>query len=154
MAGTKKSAAVQLDERLGALRELDLSRPPKGWVRAIRDALGMTSPQLAQRMGIAQPQVSKFERREAAGTAQLDTLARVAEALDCTLVYALVPNRPLEDRVRDRARELAIADLSAVDRTMVLEAQQAGINDDAIDAYAEELIGSSRLWDRDDGRAE
>jgi transcriptional regulator with XRE-family HTH domain len=55
-------------------------------------------------MGVKQPSVVALEQSEAKGTIELATLRRVAEALDCTLVYALVPNRPLEQTVRDRAR--------------------------------------------------
>src|SRR5262245_27532719 len=86
-----------LDARLRdrSIREL-ASRPPRGWVRAIRDALGMSSRQLANRMGQSQPAVTKLERSEASGGARLDSLRRAADALDCDLVYALVPRTSLE----------------------------------------------------------
>src|SRR4051794_37115016 len=81
--------------------------PVKGWIRAVREALGMTAEQLAKRLGVTQPAVVATEQSEAQGTIQLATMRRVAEALDCTLVYALVPNRPLETTVRERARLFA-----------------------------------------------
>ena len=66
--------------------------PPKGWIRAIRDAVGMTGGQLASRLGIRPQTVAALEKSEAAGSIQLSTLRRVAEAMDCTLVYAkMVP---------------------------------------------------------------
>src|SRR5271155_774664 len=80
--------------------------PIRGWISAIRTGLGMSSAQLARRLGIKQPSVIALEQSEAKGTIELATLRRVAAALDCTLVYALVPNRPLESIVRDRARGL------------------------------------------------
>ena len=79
--------------------------PPKGWVRAIREALGMTGVQFARRLRVTPQSAEALEKSEANGTIQLKTLRRAAEALDCRLVYALVPNSSLEDNVAARARE-------------------------------------------------
>src|SRR5271154_7181917 len=95
----------RLDQRfqeLGAV--MRYTSPARGWIKAVREALGMTTAQLARRLGIRQPSVVALEQSEAKGTIELATLRRVAEALDCTLVYALVPKKPLEDIVRERAR--------------------------------------------------
>src|SRR6266404_8337614 len=70
--------------------------PVRGWIKAIREALGMSTAQLAMRLGVKQPSVVALEQSEAKGTIELATLRRVAKALDCTLVYALVPGKPLE----------------------------------------------------------
>src|ERR1700689_4095382 len=94
---------ANLDERfkeLGAVRRY--ATPVRGWTKAVREALGMTTAQLAKRLGVKQPSVVALEQSEAKGTIELATLRRVAEALDCTLVYALVPNKPLETTLRDR----------------------------------------------------
>ena len=94
-----------LDERFKALGPVTRYSPPvRGWIKAVREALGMTTAQLAKRLRMKQPSVVAIEQSEAKGTIELATLRRVAEALDCTLVYALVPNKPLEATVRDRAR--------------------------------------------------
>jgi predicted DNA-binding mobile mystery protein A len=127
-------------------------RPVRGWIRAVRDALGMSTRQLAARMGQSQPAVTQLEHSEVSGRAQLDSLRRAAAALDCDLVYALVPRQGLEETVRARARLLSERDLASVDRTMRLEDQaldgdqmEARIND-----YADRLVADGRLWD-DDG---
>src|SRR5205814_3836994 len=89
-----------LDERfkeLGAVRLY--AAPVRGWIKAVRESLGMTTAQLAKRLKVKQPTVVKMEQSEAKGTIELATLRRVAEALDCTLVYAFVPNKPLETMV-------------------------------------------------------
>jgi len=95
----------QLDERF---RELSPAKryavPVRGWIKGIREALGMSTAQLAKRLGIKQPSLVELEQSEAKGSIELATLRRVAEALDCTLVYAFVPNKPLESTIRDRAR--------------------------------------------------
>lgn len=100
-------------------------------------------------MKISQPAVVQLERSEADGVIQIDTLRRAADALGCDLVYALVPRGSLEDLVRDRARLLARSEVSDVDRTMRIESQ--GLTpkqlERRVDAYAEKLIASGRLWD-------
>lgn len=146
---TRKRARTRLDERLEVLRPADrFMVPPKGWVRALRDALGMTGAQLGARMGIRPQTVETIEKSEAAGTIQLNTLRRAAEALDCTLVYALVPNTSLEAMVNARARKIAIRELQRVAHSMRLEAQGT---DDAnlearIQAYIRDMLSERDLW--------
>jgi predicted DNA-binding mobile mystery protein A len=145
----RKRARERLDQRLLALKPEDRFRPPpKGWVRAIRDAIGMTGVQLAGRLGVRPQTVEAIEKSEASGSIQLSTLRRAAEAMDCTLVYALVPNSSLETAVHQRARKIAIRDLQRVAHTMRLEAQETG---DAgmearIEAYIRDVLKDRDLW--------
>ncbi|KRP85840.1 hypothetical protein AOQ72_04145 [Bradyrhizobium yuanmingense] len=93
-----KDGIRHLDSRFATLRALSHSqRPPKGWIRAIRDALGMTTAQYAKRLGVSQPRIVELERSEQGGSVTLNTLQRAAEALGCRLVYVLVPERPLAE---------------------------------------------------------
>lgn len=119
------NARRSLDKKLSLLRdEGKLSRPHKGWVKAIREALGMTTNQLAQRMGVSQPRITELEQAEIQDKVTLGTLRRAAEAMNCTLVYALVPvNSSLEEIVHDRARHKASKLLENVNHTMLLENQ-------------------------------
>lgn len=132
----------------GSLRAV-ADRPIRGWIRAIRDSLGMSTRQLAVRMGKSQPAISQLERSELDERVTLATLRRAADALDCDLVYALVPRATLEDKVRSRARALARRDIAAVDQTMRLEGQSLDAKelDRRIDDYAERLLSEGRLWD-------
>ena len=92
----------RLDERFKEIGSSErYAAPVHGWVKAIRQALGMTTAQLARRMGIRQPSVVALEQSEVRGTIELATLRRAAEALDCTLVYVLIPNKPLDATVRE-----------------------------------------------------
>ncbi|WP_119422524.1 mobile mystery protein A [Desertibaculum subflavum] len=141
-----------LDTRLLPLRPAEQwAPPPRGWIRAIRDALGMTTAQLARRLRVSQPRIVALEKAEAQGAASLDTLAKAARALDCTLVYALVPNRPLQQMVHARAEAVAAAHLRAARHSMLLEDQST---DEATEraqyeAVIEELLRGrpARLWD-------
>lgn len=130
---------------------LDQSVPPGGWGRAIREALGMTHAQLGKRLGKTQQTVERMQRSEAAGTIQLDTLRQLAEAMGCKLVYAVVPDKPLEEMRRARAGELARNTLSRSAHSMKLEAQ--GVGERAEQRAQERLIAGllagnpRRLWD-------
>jgi predicted DNA-binding mobile mystery protein A len=154
MKNSKRDRARErLDERLAPLKPADRFRPPpKGWVRAIRDALGMSGVQFARRLGVQPPSVVALEASEESGVVQLKTLRRAAEALDCTLVYALVPKDSLEGAVRTRARKLALRDLGRVAHTMKLEAQetQDGATDERVEAYIRDHLKERDLWDERD----
>lgn len=150
-----KTAAVsaqsrsRLDLRFEQMRPVDRYLPPtRGWIKAIRQALGMTTAQLAKRMGVRQPSLVEIEQSEVKGTIELATLRRAAEALDCALVYALIPNKPLETTVKERARAFARRRLSPVEHSMLLENQQVNRNEN--DAHLEDIIretNPSRFWD-------
>lgn len=142
-------ARQQLDARFTALLPAErLAAPARGWIKAIREALGMSSEQLARRLGVKQPTLAAIERSETRGTIELATLRRVAAALDCTLAYALVPNRPLTATVKERARAIAARRLQAVEHSMLLENQAlpAAERDARVESYADE-IDPRRLWD-------
>jgi predicted DNA-binding mobile mystery protein A len=145
----RKRARLHLDERLAALKPVErLQPPPKGWVRAIRDAIGMSGPQLAARLGVRAQTVDAIERSEATGSVQLNTLRRAAEAMDCTLVYALVPRSSLDAAVTARARRIAVDDLDRVAHTMRLEAQDTGDADleARIEDYIRDVLKPRDLW--------
>jgi predicted DNA-binding mobile mystery protein A len=149
MKANASQARARLDERLASVRHQgDLQPPPRGWVRAIRDALGMSGAQLAQRISVSAQTVDALEKSETAGTLQLKNLRRLAEAMDCRLVYALVPNKPLTEMVDERAREIALQDFSRVAHTMRLEAQETGDEDieDRIAAYIKDNVSARDLW--------
>jgi predicted DNA-binding mobile mystery protein A len=123
--------------------------PPRGWIRAIRTALGMSTVQLARRMGVSQPSVVGMEQSESIGRIQLDTLHRAAEALQCRLVYVLVPNEPLESMVQKRARQIAEGYLNATEHSMKLEGQSvddAAVRERQLNALAGKISARS-LWD-------
>lgn len=125
-AAARHRARHALDRRLPELQDLprDTAPPRGGWVRAIREALGMSAADLGARMGVAETSVLSLERNEVARHVRMDTLERAANALECDLVYALVPRRPLEQMVDERARTLAGDLLGSVGHSMALEGQQ------------------------------
>jgi predicted DNA-binding mobile mystery protein A len=144
-------ARKHLDNRLAPLRALSFDAPARGWLRAIRDALGMSTTQFAQRLGVKQPRIIALEKAEVTGAASLQTLREAAEALDCTLVYAIVPTQSLEAIMRARATEKADAELAHLHHTMALE-NQAMTKTDLADERARLIDGllagsMRRLWE-------
>jgi predicted DNA-binding mobile mystery protein A len=142
-------ARLQLDKRFREIGPTSrFESPVRGWIKAIREALGMSTQQLAQRLKIKQPSLVDLEKSEAKGSIELATLRRVAEALDCTLVYALVPNKPIETMVRDRARTFTRKRREQVEHSMLLEDQKVTSKD--AEARLDEIVRETKpslFWD-------
>lgn len=143
-------ARRHLDEALAEFRTVLSSAPAGSWIRTLRSALGMSSADLASRMGITPSAVRQFESSEQAGTIQLGTLQRVADALDADLMYAIVPRTSLEQMVEAQALAVARRELDDANHTMGLEGQRpaGGRDDEWIRMRASELRDSSRLWSK------
>jgi predicted DNA-binding mobile mystery protein A len=130
----------QLDRALAPLRSAELSRPAKGWIRAIREALGVSSGELAGRMRTNRSLVVQQEKAEAEDRITLKSLRAYANALDCELVYAFIPRAgTLQELVDARARVAAKANVLGVEHTMALENQASGNLEQAIEAETERL---------------
>lgn len=143
----REIARRHLDEQCATFEQVLPANPPDGWIRTIREALGMSRADLARRLGLTAEAVKRYETTEAQGTIQLDTLTRVANALGAHVRYAVVPDQPLEQTVRERALELARSELAQVDHTMNLEGQlPSRPATDQLERRVDELRRSSRLW--------
>lgn len=118
-------ARRQIDKKLGQLPNLiQLKRPPKGWIKAMREALGMTMGQLAKRLGVSQPRISVLEQNEASGHITMESLERAANALDCDFIYVLIPReKTLEATIRLQSIKAAHQMVKTTQHTMSLENQ-------------------------------
>jgi predicted DNA-binding mobile mystery protein A len=141
----------QLQVAVQAYRGLLAKRAPsRGWLKEIREALGRTERQQAERLGISGSALHKSETSEAEERISLGQLRKLADGLDCELVYALVPRKPLTAVVHDRAQQLAQQEVYGVAHTMSLEDQRP--TDERIQKQvirrAEELLRGrwSDLW--------
>jgi predicted DNA-binding mobile mystery protein A len=142
----------QTEESVHRFRELaDQENPRRGWIRAIQQALGITNVQLARRLKLTPQTIENLQRNEVNGTIKLQTLRKLAEALGCRVVYAVVPPKPLEEMRRDRAYAIASRQLRPVAHSMKLEDQ--GISDAeaqrALDRLVAELLNGNpkKLWE-------
>lgn len=145
----------QLDhtfDRLSPLRSVD--RPRKGWLKVIREALGMTVEQAAERLEVTKSMVSKYERAELDETITLATLRRVASALDAELMYTVLPRKSIEELRRERALTAARRRVQSVHQSMALEDQavSAEERERQIAELADELLKERPriIWDERD----
>ena len=131
----------QLERSLAPLQSAaSIPRPPKGWVRAIREAVGLSSGDLAVRLGTSRQLVIQQEKAESEDRITLKSLRDLAHALDCDLVYALVPRSgSLGTLIGARARAKAAANVLGVEHSMAIENQATGNIDQAIEAEANRL---------------
>lgn len=142
----------QLDHLLLKLWRAGPRQPPKGgWIAEIRSALGMTVSQFARRVGVSKTSALAYQRNEMADTITLQSLRKSADALNCDLVYALIPRKTLAETIEDQVRDKAISRVSALSVTMGLEAQStdARFNKQELDDLIAEWLQKppSDLWD-------
>lgn len=143
-----------VQEKLDLFSKLDEPMPPSGWVKAIRGSLGVTIRQLAKRVGVGHGSIAQIEKREPKKKVTLESLEKIANAMDCKVVYAIVPIDPkerLDDILHRKATEAAQKIVSQVSHTMRLEAQgthEKQLKNEVL-RLADELISNndSRIWD-------
>lgn len=138
---------AQLDARLREFPSIDT--PRGGWIRTIRQSLGMTMQQLGKRLGISPQSVLELERREHEETISVGRLRQAAEALNCDLRIVLLPRPSLEETVRRQALLKVREERNQLLHTMRLEAQHEGLEDSANEARAVEEWLAERtrsLW--------
>lgn len=129
-ASSRRLEVGRLDESFQTLKaETGFSRqaPPRGWIRAMREALGMSAVQLAKRLGVSRGALYKLEEREASRSIALKQLDRAANAMNCDVFYAIVPRDTLEQSIRNQARKKAEMQLYKANVSMGLEAE--GVKD-------------------------
>lgn len=141
----------QMDAQLDKLKGIPVPpRPQIGWVRAIRESLGMSTVALARRLGITHAGVRKLESSESSEAITLASLRKLAEALDCELRYELIPRTSLKEQLQARAEKVAQERLRPIAHSMALEDQavQGSVNKLQMDQEVKNLLEGSRrdLW--------
>jgi len=150
MKSQNKLARTKLDLKFSTINSSIFEVPVQGWVKAIREALGMTTTQLAKKLGVTHPRILKIEKDEK--SLSLSTLEKVADAMDCKLVYALVPRTSLEEMTYNQARKKALVIMSKVSHNMALENQMSTYDKAELEDLIQDLLSGSqaRLWDEDE----
>ena len=128
-------------------------RPSRGWLKAVRGALGINTRQLAQRCGVQHSSILKIEKNEIQDKASIESLKKIADAMNCQLIYAIVPKtgyNSLEEIINHQAQLLAYKLMTQVDHTMKLESQ--GTSPKEIQNQTKKLANElkdkmdSRIW--------
>jgi predicted DNA-binding mobile mystery protein A len=130
MSAIKAIVRKGLDERLPVLREAKASavRPTRGWLRAVRESIGARQEAIAKKMGVQRQSYARMEITEAQGSISLNTLQRAAAAMDCEVVYYLVPRESVAKNYRELAHrhDPKFKHLQASEHSMALEDQAVG----------------------------
>ena len=152
MKRNNKLVREQLQTTINKYKKMsNIPIPSKGWIRAIRNALGMSGRQLAERMGVSRQRVSFIEKQEIDVTTTLNTMRRTAEALDSVFVYGIVTRFTLDKIIKMRANQIAVNRLNRVSHTMLLEDQ--ALSEDENKKMLTQMIKEicdeppSNLWD-------
>ena len=147
----KKVIREQLDSKLSIFKTSLLGTSQQGWIKAIREALGLSTSQLAKKVGIDQSRISRLENAEKTGDLKISSLQKVAKGLKMKFVYAFVPEDTLETMVRDNAKRIALTRLETLDNTMRLEKQTLSDEErqKALDNMIEKILidNPKDFWD-------
>ncbi len=137
-------------DRFDSIRSV--RQPVRGWLRSVREALGMSSKQLAERLGVSGPRITSLEKSEQSGSATIKTMRQAAEALDCVFVYAVIPREDLVTAIYSQAKTLARRRMNNVTHSMLLEAQQLSDSDQqkALEMEVEKIMQTmpKELWNK------
>ena len=147
----RQQARADLDAQFAEFGPLAAyRRPTVGWIRGIRQALGMSQAELGDKLDITQSALGQLEVREVDGSATLSTMERVAEQLDCDFFYGLAPrgDRLLEQVVQDKAHAVAYAEVAPLVEAQHLDdpAVAAKRLADGIATRAAQLVTKRGLW--------
>lgn len=148
MSSSQLRSARQAIDRIRPLLKQwrEVPRPPKGWITTIRSAMAIPQETLGRRLGLPKQRLSQLEQRERSGDIKLSQLREVAEALDCDFAYAFIPRAPLEETMQKKLREAARRELMAVERTMQLEDQATGVDEQRIADYIARHLDDKDVW--------
>ncbi len=122
---------------------MGLAKPLGGWIATFQEAIGMSAPVLAKRLGVSRNSVYNSIQNEQAGTISLNQLQKMAEAMGGKLVYAIIPrDGPVEEIVMAQARKKAKRIIQRTRVHMALEEQTEGLRsqEDMIEELASEIV--------------
>jgi predicted DNA-binding mobile mystery protein A len=146
----RKMRAKQIENQLKGLSKL--SRPESGWVKTIRETLGMNTRQVGKRCNVSSERIIRIESDEIEGRTTLATLEKIAQAMNCRLVYAIVPNDGMIEFIEKAAEDKAKTQLQQTSHHMALEDQKISIEStkEQIHFLKEELLKTNikHIWDK------
>ncbi len=151
-AKSRKLRRMQLDQLLVQNFNMGIPETPTGgWIRAIRQALGMNYEVLGKRLGVSKQTAHQLERAESNGAITINRMRIAADALECDLVVLLVPRQPLAEIVLQRAIEASTNQVQRVSHSMAMEQQYVSrdrINQMVDDRVAEMIEnGDQKIWE-------
>ena len=135
-------------KKFDSFKKTVMDRPPQGWLKTIREFFGMTTEQLAKKINVSQSRVVNLEKNEK--NTKISTMERIADALDCDFVYAIIPRKNIDDILYNQAKKRALAILNKININIGLE-NQLSENKYSLEDLTEELLNKNiaRIWDEE-----
>jgi predicted DNA-binding mobile mystery protein A len=148
MKPPEKLAMKQIEKRLKNLRTAAKDAAVRtGWIRYMRQAMCMTLGTLSKAAGLAQATVQQIEKREVSGKVTIETMRKIAAAMNCDFVYAIVPKQELSEFLKKKATLKATRIVRDADVHMTLEDQQVTEQiKERIEQVAEDLLAKGDIW--------
>jgi predicted DNA-binding mobile mystery protein A len=108
-------------EALTAARRL-ATKPARGWLRAVREAIGLTQSDVAAKMAVKRQSYAQFEIAEELDSISIASMRRAAGAMDCELVCFIVPRESVARSYAELAQihDTAARHLKATEHSMSL----------------------------------
>jgi len=144
----KKQLIKSYQEKFNNLKKVRIEKPLQGWIKTIRELLGMTTTQFSNKLKISQPRLVFMEKNEK--NLKLSTMEKIADELNCDFVYALIPRENINDIIYNRAKQKALQIVTKVNNNMMLE-NQLSENKEILEETIEELLNKkiTKIWDED-----
>lgn len=136
---------IKLDSRAKLLKPKLATIPAFGWIRNVRQALGMSQKDLAKKLGVNPKTIHSLEVNEIKNKIQIESLKKLADALDCDFYYGFIPRKSLEATYELQARKNAEAHLERVMNTMALEKQSVEFPKSRIEEIVKEILESESV---------
>ena len=150
---TRNLMLNQLDRSLEPWKAANSSylRPKAGWIKTIRNALGITAQQLAKRLGVTRRRIVQLESAEVDDAVTLHAMKAAANAMNCEFVYAIVPKTSLKNILEARAKQIATERMKHVAHSMSLELQTTSkpAQQEQLEEQIKNLLEGSpkKLWE-------
>lgn len=144
----KKQLIKSYQKKFDDFKQISKEKPLQGWIKTIRELLGMTSIQFSKKLKVSQPRLAVIEKNEK--NLKLSTMEKIADELNCDFVYALVPRENVNDIIYNRAKQKALNIVTKVNNNMSLE-NQLSDNKEILEDTIEYLLSkkAAKIWDED-----
>ena len=144
----KKQLIKSYQKKFDKFKEIVMEKPLQGWIKTIRELLGMTTIQFSKKLKISQPRLVFMEKNEK--NLKLSTMEKIADELNCDFVYALVPREKINNIIYNRAKQKALQIVNKVNNNMSLE-NQLSDDKEILEETIEDLLNKkiTRIWDED-----
>lgn len=129
-AGARNIIRNALDQQTSVMHDARTSirRPGWGWLQGVREAIGLKQTEVAKTIGVTRQSYAQLERAEANRSISLKSLDKAAEAMDCEVVYFLVPKEAAGRTFAELAQrhDPVFKHLRKTEHSMSLEGQAVG----------------------------